>query len=139
MQVKRGAAVSLSQSVNMEESWPGIFTINQQGMGVGAIPHADDFRLVSDTAPPRPGEFVAIFCTGLGRAPQPAQVRIANLEAAVSYSGPAPGFAGLDQVNTQVPAGAPAGRKPPLTHRFPPFQSRAVFVKTTRWWVLSAG
>jgi uncharacterized protein (TIGR03437 family) len=72
-----------------------------------------------------------IYCTGLGplripvisgdRAPAvpplaetifvPA-VSMAGLPANVTYSGLAPGFVGLYQINAQVPAGLPMGNQP---------------------------
>ena len=126
MEVRRGGAISLAQSVSVEGGSPGIFTVSQQGTGAGIIAHADDFHLVSESAPARPGEFISIFCTGLGRFEQPVasgaappapppqtlvrpQVTIGNLPAVVSYSGATPGFVGLYQVNVQVPAGVGAG------------------------------
>jgi virginiamycin B lyase len=125
--VRRGVA-TVSQAVTIASAAPGIFTVNQQGSGPGIIAHADDFRLVSDAAPVRPGELVSIFCTGLGplRQNPPAgsapagpeetlsrpQVTIADLPATVVYSGAAPGFVGLYQVNVQVPPSVSAGAHP---------------------------
>ncbi len=107
---------------------PGIFTLNQQGSGDGAILHAEDFQPVSESAPARAGEFLLIFCTGLGPVqPEVASgdvapsteplartvtlpmVNIGGIAAAVTFSGLAPGFVGLYQVNVQVPAGVPPG------------------------------
>jgi uncharacterized protein (TIGR03437 family) len=39
---------------------------------------------------------------------------VGNLEAQILYAGRAPGFAGLDQINFIVPAGAPSGDATPL-------------------------
>ena len=108
--------------------FPGIFTLNQQGTGAGAILHAGDFQPVSDSAPAQPGEFLLIFCTGLGpvqpevpsgnvapSSPPLAEtmstplVNIADIPALVTFSGLAPGFVGLYQVNLQVPLGVPSG------------------------------
>ena len=107
---------------------PGIFTLNQQGTGTCAILHAEDFQPVSESAPAQPGEFLLIFCTGLGlvqpevqsgqitptaeplaRTVSPPIVNIAGIAADVTFSGLAPGFVGLYQVNVQVPAGVPSG------------------------------
>lgn len=126
VQAKRGSEVSVAQEVEVVAVSPGIFTVNQQGTGAGAILHAADFQLVSDSAPARPGEFLSIFCTGLGalQSPLPSgdippspppetvtlpQVNIAEIPALVTFSGLAPGFVGLYQVNVQVPAGVPSG------------------------------
>jgi adhesin/invasin len=82
-----------------------------------------------ESAPARSGETVIIFCTGLGslRSPVPSGaapsnpppetqskplVNVANLPALVTYAGLAPGFAGLYQVNVQLPVGLLAGGQP---------------------------
>src|SRR6185503_11021508 len=68
-------------------------------------------------------QFIEIYCTGLGAVKQDStglsatvvrpQVSIANIPAAVKFSGLAPLFGGgLYQVNVQVPQDAPAGTQP---------------------------
>jgi hypothetical protein len=92
----------------------------------GAVVIANTAIVASSARPAHPGEYISIFCTGLGAVTnQPAtgaapsqlsqtiatpSVKIGTLDAAVSFSGLAPGFVGLYQVNVQVPANAPAGR-----------------------------
>lgn len=115
--------------VTIGNAGPGIFTMNMEGTGPGAILHAEGLGPVSEAAQARPGEFLAIYCTGLGGleqavvsgavppSPPPAtigkpEVLIAGLTARVVYSGLAPGFAGLYQVNVQVPADVPSGQQP---------------------------
>lgn len=83
---------------------PGIFF--DTASGYGAILHRD-------------GGYIEIYCTGLGPVAARGdgllwttltpQVSIAGLPAAVTFSGMAPGFPGLYQVNAQVPAGTPSG------------------------------
>ena len=96
---------------------PAIFEI---GGGVGAILHASTFKLVTAQDPAKPGEIVAIFATGLGAVNPPVpsgqaasspapvtatvSVRFDNLSAAPQYAGLAVGFAGLYQVNVQIPS-----------------------------------
>ncbi len=121
--------MTLSQQVRIAVAAPGIFTANQRGTGPGIIAHAADFRLVTESTPAREGDFVAIFCTGLGRFRQPVasgsappipppetavlpEVRIANQPSTVTYAGAAPGFPGLYQVNVRVPANVPPGDQP---------------------------
>jgi uncharacterized protein (TIGR03437 family) len=72
------------------------------------------------------GETVLIYCTGLGAvSPTPAdgtaatgqsalvtpKVTIGGVNAPVSFSGLAPDFVGLNQVNVQIPAGLKAGNQ----------------------------
>ena len=133
VQVTRNGVAGPAQAVSMAQFSPGIFTATSSGSGAGAILHADNFAGVSTAAPARPGEFIAIFCTGLGPvqppvpsgnvAPSsppsqtafPVTATIGGLPAQVSFSGLAPSFVGLYQVNAQVPAAAPAGSTVPLT------------------------
>ena len=128
VQVKRGSETSAAQPIGIAAVSPGIFMLNQQGTVAGAILNAQDFRPVSESAPARPGEFLLIFCTGLGlvqpevpsgnvapSTPPLAEtlstplVNIAGIPAQVTFSGLASGFVGLCQVNVQVPAGIPSG------------------------------
>ena len=66
VQVKRGSETSTAQPIVIAAVSPGVFTLNQQGTGAGAILHADNFQPVNESAPAQPGEFILIFCTGLG-------------------------------------------------------------------------
>ncbi len=142
VQVTRGGETSVIQPVSVAAVSPGIFTMNQQGTGPGAILHAADFQPVTESNPAQTGEFLLIFCTGLGRvlpevpsgnvAPgteplartvSPPLVNIGGIPAEVVYSGLAPGFVGLYQVNVEVPVGLsppvsqpPEGAIPPVAH-----------------------
>ena len=129
VQVKKGSQASAVQATKIAAVSPGIFTLNQQGTGAGAILHANTPTVVSTTAPAQPGEFLSIFCTGLGPlkatvksgdfppVPPPETlstplVNIGNLPALVTYSGLAPCCVALYQVNVQVPQGTPSGVQP---------------------------
>jgi uncharacterized protein (TIGR03437 family) len=120
---------SASLTVVVAQAGPGIFTWNGQGTGPAAILHAGDLSPVNDASPAHPGEALAIYCTGLGRlsgsvatgnappVPPPEtvlrpEVRVAGRPAAVTYSGAAPQFVGLYQVNIVAPADTPAGLQP---------------------------
>jgi uncharacterized protein (TIGR03437 family) len=123
-----GANVSPLQNVTLAAFAPGIFTLNQQGSGQGAILIANTATLAGTLGRAvKKGEYISIFCTGLGAVNnQPATgaaaksnplshtltsatVTIGGAAAIVTYSGLAPGFAGLYQVDAQVPSGAPSG------------------------------
>ena len=129
IQVRRGSTLSIVRSANVAAVSPGIFIVDQAS-SAGAVLHAVDFSLVSSSSPARPGEFLLIYCTGLGPLRIPVrsgdqapsvpplaetinlpEVRIAGLPANVTYSGLAPGFVGLYQINVQAPAGLPAGNQ----------------------------
>ena len=108
---------SAAQSVTMAAVSPGIFFHTD---GSGALLHNDTFDFVDSTNPAKRGEFIDIFCTGLGAVdktvasgtigPNPAAntiakpaVTVAGQAASVVFSGLAPGFVGLYQVAFQVP------------------------------------
>jgi uncharacterized protein (TIGR03437 family) len=121
-----GGVASAGQRVSLAPFAPGIFAMNGQGYGQGAVLDAS-YRLVDAANPTTPGAIVQIYCTGLGAVTnQPVtgsiapndpptvtttlpRVMIGNAPAKVLFSGLAPGFAGLYQVNAEVPAGAPRG------------------------------
>lgn len=90
--------------------------------GIFAVAHASDFSLVTAQNPAHAGEYLAVFCTGLGPtnpsvpAGQPNPLAPVSLQSAPivevepdsvspSYAGLAPGTIGLYQVNVQVPPG----------------------------------
>jgi uncharacterized protein (TIGR03437 family) len=126
-------AGSASQTVNVAAFAPAIFTTNAQGSGPGAILDSS-YRLVDSSNPATAGATtILIYCTGLGAvsANQPATgapasstelaptstlatATIGGLPADVSFSGLAPGFVGLYQVNALVPAGVAAGSAVPV-------------------------
>lgn len=108
-------------TVVVVKATPGVFALDQSGSGPGAILHAD-FSLVSATSPARRGETVLVFLTGMGavspgvtdgtagsgnplsRSEPPVSVLVGGRLADVSYSGLAPGFPGLYQLNVKIPA-----------------------------------
>ncbi len=120
------------QSAAIAPFAPGIFAMNSQGSGQGAILDTT-YKLVTPSNPAAPGlTTIFIFCTGLGAVShQPATgaaapfgplaetttqptVTIGGMPAQVSYSGLAPGTVGEYQVNALVPAGAPIGDAVPV-------------------------
>jgi len=122
-----------AQTVQLAPFSPGIFTMNAQGTGQGAILDVSN-RLVDDLNPAAPGRTVLqIFCTGLGAvtyqppngSPAPASpplaettltptVTVGTVPAKVLFSGLAPNYVGLYQVNAVVPEVAPAGSAVPV-------------------------
>jgi uncharacterized protein (TIGR03437 family) len=113
---------SVTIQVDLTATQPGIFVVN----GQAAALHLN-YTLVTAASPAAPGETIILFCTGLGTvdpvvatgsAASPTVISysnakftatIAGLDAPVAFSGLAPGFVALDQVNLMVPSGAPSG------------------------------
>jgi uncharacterized protein (TIGR03437 family) len=117
---------------------PALFTTNSQGSGqasaliagTASIPAA--VGTFSGSRPAHADEYVSLYCTGLGAvtntpylgypaASDPISMTIATptamiggLAANVVFSGLAPGFVGLYQVNVQVPSGVAPGAAVPV-------------------------
>ncbi len=125
--VVSGAITSLQATVSIAAAGPGIFTNTSDGKGQGALLN-QDFSPNSAQNPAAAGSVIQIFATGLGltnpsvAAGQPGAsspplnmtvntplVTIGGAAAPVLFSGLAPGFVGLYQVNAQVPQGTPSG------------------------------
>jgi uncharacterized protein (TIGR03437 family) len=123
-QVCSQGVCSAAAELTLQATSPGIFTLDQSGRGSGAILNVSG-ALVDAARPARAGDFISIYCTGLGATnplvgagqavsaatPTVATVTlsIGGRPASVTYSGLAPGFVGLYQVNAVVPTGLSAG------------------------------
>ncbi|MGA3020064.1 MAG: beta-propeller fold lactonase family protein [Bryobacteraceae bacterium] len=125
-----GSQTSAAQQVNIATVAPGVFVMNSQGQG--AVVDALSGQLISPINPARAGiTYISIYCTGLGpvtnqpstgAAPSPGvlsetitpTVTIGDVPATVLFSGLAPTYVGLYQINAQVPATAPSGDTVPL-------------------------
>jgi uncharacterized protein (TIGR03437 family) len=121
--VVSGDTTGASLTVPVLAAQPGIFDYSVGGNTFGAILHAN-FQLASTANPAKPGETVLIYCTGLGAVSSPPAdgasgngevtvnlptVTIGGAKAIVSFSGLAPGFVGLYQVNAEVPTNLKSG------------------------------
>lgn len=121
--VSRGGLSSPAVEVPVLAVQPGIFTTNGRD---AIVVHADN-TLVTGDKPLEREEYAYFYATGLGpvdnnpgtgnpgpRTP-PArtrslpQVTLAGVPCEVLYSGLAPDFVGLYQINVRVPAGVPPG------------------------------
>jgi uncharacterized protein (TIGR03437 family) len=117
--IRAGNAASPTIQVPVRAAQPGLFF--NTATNVGAITRAGSALLTTDD-PPTAGDFISIYATGLGAVRIGAsgldettgrpEVLIGGVPAEVSYSGVAPGFIGLYQVNAKIPAGIAAGQKP---------------------------
>jgi uncharacterized protein (TIGR03437 family) len=123
--------ISPAQTITVAQFAPMVFTMNSRGTGPGAILDSN-YQLVDPSNPATADSFILIYCTGLGPVTdqpptgQPALatplswttttplVSIGGVAAAVSFSGLAPGFVGLYQINAEVPAGLPANSATPV-------------------------
>jgi uncharacterized protein (TIGR03437 family) len=113
---------------------PAVYALNQGGSGAGAILHAD-YSLVNDAKPAAAGETVLIYLTGMGTvSPTVADgvaggsnplnnttttlaqisVLVAGQPGKVIYSGLAPGYPGLYQINVTLPSPLPVSGALPL-------------------------
>lgn len=117
---------------------PGIFTVDQSGGGQGAVLIAGSGLLAASTEvgfsaarPARSGDALEIYATGLGpvtavsalhpqqgielstTAQQPTAT-LGGVEVPVLFSGLAPGFAGVYQVNVELSGQVPGGPAVPL-------------------------
>ena len=123
-----------SSLFRVEQVSPGLFTATQTGSGQLAVVNQDG-SINDGTHPAKAGTFISLYGTGLGAvsgAPPdgtPAQGLIMTDEkpqvfinpttgpidpSDVTFSGLAPGFVGLWQINAKVPANVPPGDVPVL-------------------------
>jgi uncharacterized protein (TIGR03437 family) len=121
-QLTRPDGSTLLSTVTISPAAPGIFTTAQSGAGQAAVLNQDN-TLNSGLNPAKRGSVIQIFATGAGEttpalaageaAPvsgnplvltkiQPT-VTIGGKNAKVQFSGMAPGFVGLWQINAEVP------------------------------------
>jgi uncharacterized protein (TIGR03437 family) len=92
---------------------PGVFTANASGRGApAALATADGINYISVGNPDgsanaiNAGDFLVLFGTGFRRAATgTVGITIGGRPAPVLFAGAQPGLVGLDQINTQVPAG----------------------------------
>ncbi len=109
---------------------PGIFIYAQNNIDFAIAVHASDFALVTPQDPAVPGEYIVLYTTGLGPlsinivdgygAPtnplaytnDPFTADVNSEGCSVLFSGLAPGFVGLYQLNLQLPSDLPPGNLP---------------------------
>jgi uncharacterized protein (TIGR03437 family) len=119
--VQSGGQSSNTVTVPVAATSPGIYTQDQSGGGPAAVLHAD-YSLVTPSKPALPGETVAIFLTGMGavspsvadgtagkasplsQTPAMPTVLVAGQPATAAFSGLAPGYPGLYQLNITLPS-----------------------------------
>lgn len=133
VQLTRADGTTLLSTVRITASAPGIFSVLQNGQGQGAVLNENSTQNFG-TNPARRGSVVQIFATGAGETtpallagePAPASgnplvltnvqptVTIGGQTARVQFSGMAPGYVGLWQINAEVPVDVAPGSAVPL-------------------------
>ena len=127
LQVVNNGSPGNTLTVPVIATQPGMFTYSANSTTYGAILHAS-YQLANTASPAVAGETVLIYCTGLGAVtPTPVDgvaasgssttavtptVTIGGATASIAYSGLAPGFVGLYQINVMVPTGLTSGNQP---------------------------
>jgi len=126
IQVVNNGVPSNAVTVFVNETTPGVFSQQQDGIGYGAVIHKNG-ELVTPDNPAQIGETVSAYLAGLGdvfpallngvAAPSSPlsdtsnaiTVDVNGTAATAGFEGLAPGFVGLYQVNVVIPSGVTAG------------------------------
>jgi len=118
VQVTVNGQTSAVQNVSLSPVKPGLFTVSQDGKGTAVCLHTDGVTPVTTANPAHPNEIVIFYGTGFGDITpalgtgEPSSgnttvsiptITIDGLSAQIQFSGVAPGFVGLNQLNVVVP------------------------------------
>jgi uncharacterized protein (TIGR03437 family) len=132
--LQRDNALSIPISVDVASAAPGVFGYPAPGAPPqqGAIVNAATYAVADPATPVTAGDVLAIFATGLGAVDQTLPdgaaapnsplantvakptVTIGGQNAMVSFSGLAPGFVGLYQIDAMAPNGVTPGDQTPV-------------------------
>jgi len=126
IQVNNNGSPSNTITPQVNLTTPGIFTLAANGLGDGAIEHANG-SVVTESNPAQPGETIAVYTAGLGAVFPPVTegtagsattlsnttntftAYIGGAQATVAFAGYAPYLAGVYQMNITIPSTATAG------------------------------
>lgn len=126
-EVNGATSLSVTVMVNGVPSNLATTPLAVQTPGIFVVAHASSGTAVTPANPALQGEYLTIYCAGLGPVTSPPAtgaaaeasppsatpvnpaVTIGGVAASVVFSGLTPGLAGLYQVNAQVPANVPGG------------------------------
>jgi len=125
---------SVTFNVPLSAFAPAVFSVNQQGTGPGLVTIANSSTLVAAansidgtiSRAASKGEFITIYCVGLGAVNNPpptgtatpdsssttvspVSVLLNGITVPAAYAGLLPGSVGTYQVNVQIPDNAPSG------------------------------
>ncbi|HVW12125.1 MAG TPA: hypothetical protein VHC90_26280 [Bryobacteraceae bacterium] len=135
--VRNGTSASAPVTLTVTPLQPGIYTVNTSGSGPGIVTNALTGALNDANHPAQASDFLVIYMTGLGEVVGPngeagpadgaaapsdkvfhtvatVTATIGGLPTPVLFSGLTPTFAGLYQVNVQLPAGVTPGSAVPV-------------------------
>jgi uncharacterized protein (TIGR03437 family) len=114
LMVQNVAGTSGVLQVPVQAVQPGIFFDSTSGYGAIVVAGKSE---ITSTRPAGRGDVVEIYMTGLGRLDNDSRtverpgVVLGGVPAEVIYSGSAPGFPGLYQINARVPLTVGTGRQ----------------------------
>ena len=126
--VSNSGQASNAQPITVVANNVGIFTVSQNGQGVGIVTYAD-FSLVSASKAANPGDVLTLWTTGLGpvsgnevggsqlgvNMPNiPLTVWLGGVSMTASYQGRSGCCVGEDQIVFTVPSSVPTGCAVPL-------------------------
>ncbi len=104
-------------NVRVAPATPSIFLLDTNG--TAAALNALTSVVVSPGSPLHAGDFISVYLTGLGATSHQANgtdtavitpaLTIGGTPIPILYAGRTPGYAGLDQINAQIPAGIATG------------------------------
>jgi uncharacterized protein (TIGR03437 family) len=127
VEITAASGTSAVHAVSLAAVSPGIFTVNSSGSGLGAVTITSTGQIAAAATPAPRGQYISIYCSGLGAVNNPPltgapasadtlafttqipTVTIGGVPAPVHFSGLAPSFVGLYQVDVQVPVNVTPG------------------------------
>jgi uncharacterized protein (TIGR03437 family) len=132
--VRRGPTYARPIAVDVAAAQPAIFRLTGMQGHIYRFTSTGQQILAGGANPVAAGDVIVIYCGGLGavnppvpagqaapgveplaRTVNPVRLTIGGIEAPTFYTGLAPGFSGLYQINATVPPGvAPGGAVPVL-------------------------
>lgn len=153
LRVRIGSVISGSEPIPLVVHSPGIFSTDSTGSGQAAALVAGAGNVLAapegafpNSRPVRPGEFLSLYVNGLGAVSNTPPtgtaasafplsvtltepvVRLNGQMVSVTFSGLAPGFVGVYQVNVEVPADAQPGSDVTIDIEIGGVRSRALTV-----------
>ena len=114
----KNAAGQHTVNLLAEAAVPALFSTDASGTGAAAAVNALTGAVVTASNPLRGGDYVSLYLTGLGQTKpisgfdyalvQPI-VTVGGKACTVTFAGRNPVYAGLDQINCQIPTGLATG------------------------------